>query len=114
MKLDSKTILVTGGATGIGLALARRFLAAGSKVIVCGRRESALRAAADAHPGLVTRVCDLASEADRNSLVEWVLSQHPALDVLVNNAGIQRRFRLDQPEPWSETREELAINVDAP
>jgi uncharacterized oxidoreductase len=114
MDLRTKTMLVTGGATGIGLALASRFLAAGSRVIVCGRRESVLRDAAAAHPGLVTRLCDLAREDDRAALVEWVVANHPALDVLVNNAGIQRRIRLDVPEPWSDTRQELAINVDAP
>ena len=114
MDLSTKTILVTGGATGIGLALASRFLAAGSRVIVCSRRESALRDAAAAHPGLVTRACDLASEDDRTALVEWVTAEHPALDVLVNNAGVQRRIRLDEPEPWTETRQELAINLDAP
>ena len=113
-ELRGKTILVTGGATGIGLALASRFVAAGSRVIICGRRESALRDAAAAVPGLVTRVCDLAREKDRTNLVEWVVSAHPELDVLVNNAGIQRRIRLDEPEPWSETREELAINLEAP
>jgi uncharacterized oxidoreductase len=114
MDLSTKTILVTGGATGIGLALASRFLAAGSRVIVCGRRESVLRAAAEAHPGLVTRACDLEREDDRVALVEWVTTEHPALDVLVNNAGVQRRIRLDEAEPWIETRRELAINLDAP
>ena len=114
MELRGRTVLVTGGASGIGLALAARLLAAGSRVIVCGRRESALRAAAAAHPGLVTRACDLAREDERVALAEWVVREHPALDVLVNNAGIQRRFRLDEPEPWRETREELAINLDAP
>jgi len=114
MDLHARTTLITGGATGIGLAIAARFLAAGSRVIVCGRRESALRDAAAAHPGLVTRVCDLAREDDRAALVEWVVTEHPALDVLVNNAGIQRRTRLDVPEPWAETRQELAINLDAP
>jgi uncharacterized oxidoreductase len=114
MDLSTKTILVTGGATGIGLALATRFLAAGSRVIVCGRRESVLRDAAAAHPGLVTRACDLAREDDRAALVEWATAEHRALDVLVNNAGIQRRIRLDEPEPWVETRQELAINLDAP
>jgi uncharacterized oxidoreductase len=114
MDLSTKTILVTGGATGIGLALASRFLAAGSRVIVCGRRESVLRDAAAAHPGLVTRACDLADEDDRTALAEWVTAEHPALDVLVNNAGVQRRIRLDEPEPWTETRQELAINLDAP
>jgi uncharacterized oxidoreductase len=106
--------LVTGGASGIGLALAGRLLAAGSQVIVCGRRESALRAAADAHPGLVTRACDLGREEERVALAEWVVDAFPALNVLVNNAGIQRRIRLTEPEPWATTREEIAINLDAP
>ena len=114
MDLSTRTILVTGGGTGIGLALASRYLAAGSRVIVCGRRESVLRDAAAAHPGLITRACNLAREDDRAALAEWVMAEHPALDVLVNNAGIQRRIRLDEPESWSETREEIAINLDAP
>ena len=114
MDLSGNVVLVTGGASGIGLALAGRLLAAGSQVIVCGRREGALRAAAEAHPGLVTRVCDLAREEERVALAEWVVDAFPALNVLVNNAGIQRRVRLTEPEPWPETREELAINLDAP
>lgn len=114
MNLDSKTILVTGGATGIGLALARRFLAAGSRVIICGRRETALRDAAAAHPGLMTRVCDLGRQDDRVALVDWVTRTHPSLDVLVNNAGVQRRIRLDNPEPWTDTAEEIEINLNAP
>src|SRR4051812_13924403 len=114
MDLSNKTILVTGGATGIGLAFASRFLAAGSRVIICGRRESALRAAAEVLPGLVTRACDLEREDDRVALVEWVTKDPPPLDVLVNNAGVQRRIRPDESEPWVETRRELAINLDAP
>jgi uncharacterized oxidoreductase len=114
MHPTGNTILVTGGGSGIGLALAGRLLVAGHTVIACGRRESALRAAADAHPGLVTRVCDLAREEARAALVAWVVDAFPALDVVVNNAGIQRRVRLAEPEPWATTREELAINLDAP
>jgi uncharacterized oxidoreductase len=76
--------------------------------------EAALRAAAEAQPGLVTRVCDLAREDERAALVAWAVDAFPALDVLVNNAGIQRRVRLAEPEPWAATREELAINLDAP
>ncbi|GLC27819.1 SDR family oxidoreductase [Roseisolibacter agri] len=114
MELSGNTVLVTGGASGIGLAVARRFLEAGSRVAICGRREAALREAAAAHPGLVTRACDLAREEDRVGLVEWALDALPGLNVLVNNAGIQRRFRLAEPEAWAETRQELAINLDAP
>lgn len=114
MKLSGNTILVTGGASGIGLALASRFLAAGSKVIVCGRRLAALRDAAEANPGLVTRACDLARADERESLAEWIVDAFPDLNVLVNNAGIQRRFQLVEPDSWETTREEIAINLDAP
>jgi uncharacterized oxidoreductase len=114
MELGNNSVLVTGGATGIGLAIATRFLAAGSRVIVCGRRESALRAAAAAHAGLVTRVCDVGRADERAALVEWATGAFPALNVLVNNAGVQRRVRLAAPEPWPETRQEIAINLDAP
>ena len=114
MNLSGNTILVTGGASGIGLALASRFLAAGSSVIVCGRRLAALRDAAKAHPGLVTRPCDLSRADERESLAEWVVEAFPDLNVLVNNAGVQRRFRLTDPESWEETHQEIAINLDAP
>ena len=114
MQLKSHTVLVTGGATGIGLALAVRFLQAGSDVIVCGRREDKLRAVAATHPRLNTRVCDLAREADRVSLVASVTRDFPQLDVIVNNAGIQRRVQLADQGPWLNAREEIAINLEAP
>ena len=107
-------MLVTGGASGIGLALAARFLHAGSTVIVCGRREDKLREAKAAHPGLRTRICDVAGEAERAALAEWATREFPQLDVLVNNAGIQRRIQLAVEEPWRDTRQEIAINLDAP
>lgn len=113
MELNGRVVLVTGGGSGIGLALATRFLAAGSRVIICGRRESALRAAAAAHPGLITRVCDVSDEGERVALAAWVAEEHPDLDVLVNNAGVQRRVRLTEPEPWSATHGEIAVNFDA-
>ena len=114
MELASNTVLVTGGASGIGLALAERFLAAGSDVIVCGRRAHTLDEARARQPRLNTRVADVASESDRESLVRWAVSEHPALNVLVNNAGIQRRVALADPEPWPATHEELVINLEAP
>lgn len=114
MQLHDNVVLVTGGASGIGLALAQRLLAAGNQVIVCGRRSAQLQAAAAAHPGLVTRVCDVAHPDQRAALAEWVVGEFPALNVLVNNAGVQRRLTLTAPEPWSATRDEVAINFEAP
>jgi uncharacterized oxidoreductase len=73
MQLQGHTVLVTGGATGIGLAIAERFLEAGSEVIICGRRESALREAQVKHPRLHTRVCDLADASQRVALADWAV-----------------------------------------
>lgn len=112
MKLDSSTVLITGGASGIGYALAQRFLAAGSAVIVCGRRSDRLAEARTRHPALVTRTCDLARDEDRLALVRWATTQCPRLNVLVNNAGIQRRVDL-RNDDWEGTRQELAINLEA-
>ncbi len=120
MDPSSNTILITGGASGIGLALAVRFLRAGSQVIVCGRREDKLREAQTVNPGLQIRVCDVANPADRVTLLEWATREFPALNVLVNNAGIQRRIQLAagmQPknnDDWVQTQQEIAINLEAP
>lgn len=114
MQLSSNTVLITGGASGIGLAMAERFLQAGSKVIICGRRKEKLKEAKDRHPQLTVRVCDLARVRHRLALLQWATSEFPGLNVLVNNAGIQRRLRLPVDEEWAFTRAELAINLEAP
>lgn len=115
MKLAGNTILITGGGTGIGWAIAQRFLKAGSTVIICGRREDKLKEAQSQFPQLHTIVADVAIEADRVRLFEEVTRRFPALNVLVNNAGIQRRMQLlGNDEPWSAHRQEIAINLDAP
>ncbi len=114
MDLGSNTVLVTGGGSGIGLALASRFLRAGSEVVVCGRREHVLQEAQEAHPGLRTRACDVATPEGRADLARWVVDAFPGLNVLVNNAGIQRRVAAGEPEPWEATHQEIAVNLDAP
>jgi uncharacterized oxidoreductase len=114
MKMNANTVLVTGGASGIGLAIAARFLAAGSQVLVCGRREDKLREAKLRHPQLQTFVCDLSREAGRRQLAQWATSGFPHLNAVVNNAGIQHRIGLDRGETWSEAEQEIAINLEAP
>ncbi len=114
MKLSGNTILITGGATGIGYALAERFLSSGNRVVVCGRREEKLSAVRASHPGVETRVCDVADEDERRRLYEWAVAAFPDLNVLVNNAGVQRRVRLTDREDWTATRSEIAINFEAP
>jgi uncharacterized oxidoreductase len=114
MELASNTVLITGGSTGIGLALARRFLQSGSDVIVCGRREKVLKEARATHPGLGIHVCDVSNEQDRVALFKSAVADRPRLNVLVNNAGIQNRSALTDANDWPRTRQEIAINLDAP
>ncbi|WP_247235081.1 SDR family oxidoreductase [Telluribacter sp. SYSU D00476] len=115
MNLAGNTILITGGASGIGLALAERFLQAGSEVIICGRREDKLQEARQMYPTLHTRVCDLAQESERVSLVQWVCQEFPHLNVVINNAGIQKRTQLiNTQEEWTAHQQEIAINLEAP
>ena len=114
MELDHNTVLVTGDASGIGLAIAERFLQAGSEVIVCGRRADKLREAKAGRPKLETHVADASSALGRETLLEWITNEFPRTNVLVNNAGIQRRIRLADAEPWEQSHDEIAINLEAP
>ena len=115
MNMHGNTILITGGSNGIGLALAERLLALGNRVIICGRRADKLIKAAEAINGLITMQCDVADEAQRTALYERVVAEFPDMNVLINNAGIQRRMDLTDPDvAWHDIKQELAINLEAP
>ncbi|WP_407309496.1 SDR family oxidoreductase [Desulfosporosinus sp. SB140] len=115
MKTSGKTVLITGGGSGIGLALAERFYKAGNKVIICGRRKDRLQEAKERFPNLYTVVCDLTNEADRQSLFNIVVNEFPDMDVLVNNAGIQQRVNLHSlSADWSYYHQEIVANLEAP
>ena len=90
MKTTGNTILITGGATGIGFSLAETFVKAGNEVVICGRREDKLKEAKRKLPQLHITVCDLSKESKRKFLYEWVCSNFSDINILVNNAGIQR------------------------
>jgi uncharacterized oxidoreductase len=92
MQTINNTILITGGSAGIGLAMAEAFLHSGNKVLICGRRESKLIEAKNKFPQLHTRVCDLAKRDERESLFDWVATNFPGTNMLVNNAGIQKEI----------------------
>jgi uncharacterized oxidoreductase len=115
MQMTGNTILVTGGGSGIGLALAKRFAARGNRVVICGRRIEVLAGAKRSTPSFETLQCDVSSETGRIALAEEARMRFPALNVLVNNAGIQNRpAPLLQPQDWSAHRAELATNLDGP
>ena len=115
MNLSGNTILITGGASGIGFGLAKRFSEAGSNVIVCGRRQSQLDEAKQLCPALHALQADVSTEDGCRALAQQVTAKFPALNVLINNAGTQNRLPpLTQPQEWSEHARELAINLHAP
>jgi uncharacterized oxidoreductase len=90
MKISGNSILITGGATGIGFALAKSFVKAGNKVLICGRRKNRLDEAKKKLPGLQVKQCDLSSKEERQSFCDWVKDNFKDMNILVNNAGIQR------------------------
>ncbi len=116
MKTTGNTILITGGATGIGLALAEAFLKAGNEVVICGRRKQRLLEAQNLLPGVHIKTCDVADAAERQALFEWIVANFRRLNILVNNAGIQRPldFTNGAVDWLNDGDAEIETNLQAP
>ena len=112
MKLTGRTILVTGGSTGIGLAFALKFVELGNEVIVTGRRQAVLDNVKAKHPKLHTIQSDVSDPAQITALAARVKAEFPRLDVLMNNAGIMQYKNLKAPEAdLAGLMAEMNINV---
>jgi len=115
MDISGNTVLINGGATGIGYAFAESFLKAGNEVIICGRREERLLEAQRKHPELHIKVCNVAEEADRRELVDWITANYTNLNILINNAGVQRDIDFTQGiTEFLSGENEISINLEAP
>src|SRR4051812_11007891 len=97
MKLTGRTILITGGSAGIGLAFALKFAELGNEVIVTGRRRAVLDEVKAKHPKLHIIQSDAADLAQISALAARVKADFPKLDVLMNNAGIMLHKNLKAP-----------------
>jgi uncharacterized oxidoreductase len=114
MKTTGNTVLITGGGTGIGLALAERLLKSGNTVIICGRRQDRLDSAKAKLPSLHVINCDITKQKDRKSLLKGIKSNFKELNVLVNNAGIQRPINLSKGNAeLLKADDEIEVNLKA-
>lgn len=115
MDLTNAQVLITGGSEGIGKGLAERLLKAGSTVLVTGRSEEKLAKAKSELPGLLTYRNDIGIAAEREQLAIKVGELLPGLNIVINNAGIQRRTGLAEDNaPWHERQAEMDILLAAP
>ena len=114
MKLENRTILITGGTSGIGLELAKQLLGRGNTVVVTGRDREKLEAAERQLPGLHTFESDVSEPEAIAALYDRVLARFPALDTLVNNAGIMRNLNLTQDRDLDDVTREIDTNLSGP
>jgi uncharacterized oxidoreductase len=114
MKTTGNTVLITGGATGIGFATAEVLLKPGNEVIICGRREERLREAKEKLAGVHIKTCNVANAEDRKALFSWTTTQFPEVNILINNAGIQRHIDLRKGmKDLSDGEDEIETNLRA-
>ena len=114
MNLSNRTVLVTGGTSGIGLGIAEAFQRAKSRVIVCGRNREKLSKVREKFQDITVLPCDVGDAKQREKLTSEVLRHFPDLDILVNNAGIQRYIDLKKGyEELKSGEDEIAINFVA-
>jgi uncharacterized oxidoreductase len=110
MRLEGKTILVTGGGSGIGLELARR-LAQVNQVVIAGRDEAKLERARAETPTLRTQRLDVTSEEEARRAVGWLARELGGLDLLINNAGLLRGYGLSDTQAAANSLEDVDVNL---
>ena len=114
MKNSGNTILITGGGSGIGQALAHRFHDAGNTVIIAGRRRAALEAAIDGRANMHAIELDLTSAEGIAGSAQRLLAEHPGVNVLINNAGIMRSEPLDRSRDLADAEATITTNLLGP
>jgi uncharacterized oxidoreductase len=111
MNITGNTILITGGGSGIGRALAEALQAKGNTIIIAGRRERALDAVTQANPGMQSMLLDIQDKADIEAFARQAVERFPALNVVINNAGI---MKLEKHVDLAIAEDTIATNLLGP
>lgn len=114
MQASNNTILMTGGGSGIGEALAHRLHDAGNTVIITGRRLAALQNAAAGRSNIIPMQLDVDSAADIDTFAKRIIANYPALNILINNAGIMRFEPLGTARDLSDAEGMITTNLLGP
>ncbi|MGI4828676.1 MAG: SDR family oxidoreductase [Janthinobacterium lividum] len=114
MKLEQRTILITGGTSGIGFELARQLIARRNTVIITGRDQQKLKEAQSALPRIQTIQSDASKPEAIKALLQRVKAEFPTCDTLINNAGIMRNLNLNDPRSLTDLTCEIDINLNGP
>ena len=114
MKLAGRTILITGGTSGIGFELAKQLIARRNIVIITGRDQRKLKETETALPGIHTIQSDASKPDDIRALLQRIEVEFPACDTLINNAGIMRNLNVNQPRSLTDVTREVDINLNGP
>jgi len=114
-KLSDKIALITGGSSGLGFELAKQMVTQQSTVIICGRSQEKLDKAKKEVPQLVTIKCDITKPGDREALYKVISEKYKGFNLLVNNAGITKRYLFEKSEKAEDyIREVWETNYLAP
>ena len=112
MKLKENTVLITGGSSGIGFALAKKFSESGSKVIITGRNEERLKQSAGKLNSADYIVCDQSKQSDLDDLLLKIQNKFSGINILINNAGVQYNYSLlEEVSPFERIEYELNTNL---
>src|ERR1700680_4851390 len=115
MKLTSNTILITGGASGIGYELTKQLTALGDTILITGRDQAKMARAKAAFPKLHTFRSDVSDPEAIATLYEDVTKHFPELNIVINNAGIMRKINVhDKAGSLEDITRELEINLSGP
>lgn len=114
MHISGNTILITGGGSGIGRALAEALHAKGNQVIIAGRRESVLDEVTAANPGMASMLLDIQDKADIEAFARQIVERFPKLNAVLNNAGIMKPENVPAADNLAIAEETIATNLLGP